>query len=174
MDKLFKKLESATESFKQEYVDKIKTWATDYYEVLIKRAEWTEIDWCKYFNVEPEPQNEGTHMEFMSFPKGFYRTKQYREYKREQGKAQRAFSITPHKFVENAVKKAEKHFELSLIRLSDRIKAKDLNQSNIVVEHAHVGVNLEMVLTDGDKIVKAWTIIASGEIQQPHYRYLVR
>jgi hypothetical protein len=35
-------------------------------------------------------------------------------------------------------------------------------------------VNIDMTLTDGEKTVKAFTIIAEGQIQRPHYRYLVK
>jgi hypothetical protein len=31
-----------------------------------------------------------------------------------------------------------------------------------------------MTLSDGEKVVKAFTIIAEGTIQRPHYRYLVK
>jgi hypothetical protein len=37
-----------------------------------------------------------------------------------------------------------------------------------------VGVNINITLTDGDKTVRAYTIVAEGEIQKPHYRYLVK
>jgi hypothetical protein len=37
-----------------------------------------------------------------------------------------------------------------------------------------VGVNFETTLSDGEKIVRAFTIVASGEIQKPHYRYLIK
>jgi hypothetical protein len=44
----------------------------------------------------------------------------------------------------------------------------------LVVETSHIGVNINTTLTDGEKTVRAFTIIASGEIQRPHYRYLVK
>ena len=37
-----------------------------------------------------------------------------------------------------------------------------------------IGVNIESIITDGTKTVRAWTIVAEGEIQRPHYRYLIK
>jgi len=35
-------------------------------------------------------------------------------------------------------------------------------------------VNIETTLTDGEKMVRAYTIIAEGQVQRPHYRYLIK
>ena len=65
------------------------------------------------------------------------------------------------------------HYEDSIAKLAARIEAKGLNVSNLKVKTSHIGVNIETVLTDGSKTVKAFTIIAEGQVQRPHYRYLV-
>ena len=36
------------------------------------------------------------------------------------------------------------------------------------------GINIDTIISDGEKQVKAQTICAWGEIQRPHYRYLVK
>jgi hypothetical protein len=51
---------------------------------------------------------------------------------------------------------------------------KGLNEENLKVVTSHIGININTTISDGDKTVKAWTIIAEGEIQKPHYRYLVK
>lgn len=76
--------------------------------------------------------------------------------------------------VEQAEKRANKHYEQSLIKLAGRIAEKGLNTSNLKAITSHIGVNIETTLTDGEKTVSAWTIIASGPIQRPHYRYLIK
>jgi len=58
--------------------------------------------------------------------------------------------------------------------LAARIEKKGLNVEKIKTVTSHIGVNLETTLTDGTKTVRAWTIVASGEIQRPHYRYLIK
>ena len=77
-------------------------------------------------------------------------------------------------YLEKQEQTAEDHYENSILKLADRIEKKELNQSNLLVKTAHVGVNIETTLTDGEKTVRAFTIIAEGEIQRPHYRYLVK
>ena len=63
---------------------------------------------------------------------------------------------------------------MSIEKLAKRIEKKGLNQENIRTITSHVGVNIETTLTDGNKTVRAFTIIAQGTIQKPHYRYLIK
>ncbi|MFW5795398.1 MAG: hypothetical protein ACOCV1_07955 [Bacillota bacterium] len=77
-------------------------------------------------------------------------------------------------FIDRTIKSAEKHYENSIAKLADRIEKKELNIDKLKVETSHVGVNIDTVLTDGEKTVRAYTIIASGPIQRPHYRYLIK
>jgi len=51
---------------------------------------------------------------------------------------------------------------------------KNLDWTNIKIENGSVGVNINITITDGEQTVRAWTIIAEGEIQRPHYRYLIK
>lgn len=69
---------------------------------------------------------------------------------------------------------AQKHYDQSIEKLAYRIKEKGLNIENLKAKTSHVGVNIETTLTDGEKIVRAYTIIAGGDIQRPHYRYLIK
>jgi hypothetical protein len=77
-------------------------------------------------------------------------------------------------FTARNLKLAEQHYQDSIIKLAARIEKKGLDQNLLTVKTAHVGVNIETVLTDGAKTVKAFTIIASGPVQKPHYRYLIK
>ena len=76
--------------------------------------------------------------------------------------------------VEKMVKAAEQHYENSIQKLAARIEKKGLNTENLSVLTSHVGVNINTTLTDGIKTVRAFTIIAEGPIQRPHYRYLIK
>ena len=51
---------------------------------------------------------------------------------------------------------------------------KGLNLTKLKIINAHVGVNFETTFTDGEKTITARTVIASGEIQKPHYRYIIK
>jgi len=77
-------------------------------------------------------------------------------------------------FLKKSVDSAKEHYENSILKLADRISKKGLNIDKLKVETSHIGVNIETTLTDGKKTVNAFTIIASGEIQRPHYRYLIK
>ena len=81
---------------------------------------------------------------------------------------------TAQQHISTMVKQAEAHYEQSIQKLAFRIAQKGLNQESLTVTTSHIGVNIETTLTDGIKTVRAFTIIASGEIQKPHYRYLVK
>jgi len=77
-------------------------------------------------------------------------------------------------YVGKRIKEANTHYEQSIEKLAYRISQKGLNVSNLKVKTSHIGVNIETTLTDGEKTVKAFTIIAGGPIQRPHYRYLIK
>lgn len=77
-------------------------------------------------------------------------------------------------FVSKAITDAESHYENSIEKLAERIDKKKLNISNLKVSTSHIGVNINTTLTDGIKTVRAFTIIASGPVQKPHYRYLIK
>lgn len=77
-------------------------------------------------------------------------------------------------FVSESKKDAEEHYISSIEKLASKIAEKGLVLSKLKVKTVQLGVNLEIVLTDGNKTVKAFTIIASGDIQKPHYRYLIK
>jgi hypothetical protein len=66
------------------------------------------------------------------------------------------------------------HYENSIVKLAYRIEKKGLNLDKITVKTSHIGVNINTWITDGEQTVHAYTIIASGEIQRPHYRYLIK
>ena len=47
-------------------------------------------------------------------------------------------------------------------------------ETKLKVKTSHIGVNIDTILSDGEKQVREITIVASGEIQRPHYRYLIK
>jgi hypothetical protein len=77
-------------------------------------------------------------------------------------------------YLDSIKKDAIEHYETSILKLNERILNKGLNIENIKIETSHIDVNIETVLNDGFKKVRAYTIIASGSVQKPHYRYLVK
>lgn len=174
MKNLTEILKNETESLRVQYISKTREWATNYYEVLLKRKSWKESDWCDYFGIQPMVCNPGSRMEFLGFPKGFYNTRDSRDFSNMRNEI---FTITnqPIEFYcKKQEEKAQLHYEQSILKLTDRITKKDLNIDNLTAKTSHIGVNIEIVLTDGVKTVKAFTIVAEGIIQRPHYRYLIK
>jgi hypothetical protein len=174
MENLINILKKETETLKVQYIDKTKEWAIDQFDAIMVRSGWDNLQWCKFFGLTQEVYNKGILSEFKSFPKGFYNTKQSREYSRLQDQVSKVKKMGVEGFILAEEKKAELHYEGSIVKLANRIEKKGLNVDKLVVETSHIGVNINTTLTDGEKTVKAFTIIASGEIQRPHYRYLVK
>jgi len=76
-------------------------------------------------------------------------------------------------FLNSELKHAELHYECSLVKLAERLVAKGISE-NYVIKSGYVGVNFEVTITHELGQVKAWTIIAEGQIVRAHYRYLVK
>lgn len=147
MSKLIEILKKETSSLKAQYIDMTTEWATDEFNRL--RTWATEYQTGKFG--------------FGEASKKYYRL---------------PYCVvnsngTVEMYVEMMVGNAISHYEDSIAKLAARIEAKGLNVSNLKVKTSHIGVNIETVLTDGSKTVKAFTIIAEGQVQRPHYRYLV-
>lgn len=79
------------------------------------------------------------------------------------------------KYEAKEIKYAENHYSDSIIKLARRLNDKGITDgSEFVITTGWVGVNLEITIKHGEQTTKAWTIIAEGEIQRAHYRYLVK
>lgn len=78
------------------------------------------------------------------------------------------------KFIEKELKSARLHYEKSIAKLALRIEKKQLNEDALTITSARIGRNIETTLTDGVKTIRAFTIYAWGEINRPHYRYLIK
>jgi truncated hemoglobin YjbI len=160
-----------TASLKEQYVALMAEWASAEYERIEKVANAPYPKYVDYVKpAEPRPANF----------KGFWTGQDYEGQKR-YNKALNA-RHTANNIVEQGCEAflvkmrnaALAHYEDSVRKLAARIEKKGLNVANLVVKTAHVGVNIETTLTDGEKTVRAFTIIASGPVQKPHYRYLIK
>lgn len=176
MKNLVSKLRQETEALKLEYVERVKVWAANEFDYLSKVAKWGVLEWCQYFRIEPRVENSlatgGKPATF--YPKDFYNTKDSKTQFLLQRKAYAALRAGKEALIASAVKMAENHYEAATLKLADRIKAKGLNVEAVEVGAGRVGVNMEVHVSDGTKSVRAFTIVASGEVQKPHYRYLIK
>ena len=153
MSNLINILKTETETLKIQYVSMTKEWAGKDFERIESLSE--------RYNASGSMKEMGT----------------YNYYSAQKFLHRGGYSILQkgiEKYIEFAEKEAVAHYNQSIEKLAVRIEAKGLNQSEITVKTSHIEVNIDTVLTDGIKQVKAFTIIASGEIQRPHFRYLIR
>jgi len=168
-------LKRETASLKVQYIELTLEWAEKEYERQVEMSKWTQKEWAKWLGVETrEEPIYGTNKTRTQFAKGFYNTKASSVYDRALTKASNIESKGKSYFMQQAKKSAEEHYEGSIQKLAFRIEQKGLDQSKLKVKTSHIGVNIDTTLTDGNKTVKAFTIIASGAVQRPHYRYLIK
>ena len=174
MNNLLKILKKETISLKNQYIEMTKEWAETRFNIIVKRTNWNEEKWAKFLDVETRIANEGTSISFVTFHKEFYNTKKSREYDSMRNESFMLKRIGVNEYIKKEIKRAENHYESSIIKLANRIEKKELNENKLKVKTSHIGVNIDTILSDGEKQIRAFTIIASGEIQRPHYRYLIK
>lgn len=159
MKNLVSILTEETQSLKEQYIQFTEEWATEEFDRLKK--------WLSDYNEFTSTIN------FASADRSF---------RRELIKKQSILARIPNSvykndvesFVADQVENAKKHYTNSVLKLAARVEKKGLNQEKIKATTSHIGVNIDTTLTDGEKSVRAFTILAVGEINRPHYRYLIK
>jgi hypothetical protein len=174
MTQLEKLLFEQTQTLKQQYVEKCIDWAKREFVIFSERAKWSDEQWCKHLNVEPVVRTNYMRGEYKTFPEGFFNSKISRRYFTEREKCKSIVKIGLDGHILRAETNAIAHYEHSIKKLAFRIERKNLNQELIEMKTSHVGINVETLITDGTKTVRAWTILAHGPVQCPHYRYLIK
>jgi len=169
MKNLIEKLTEQTKNLKELYINQTKSWAERYYNRIAERFDWTEEKWCNFLGLTPTLRGSR-----YTFPSGFYNTSASRDYSKYLTEVRNMRGISAEQYIRKEVKYAEMHYTKSIVKLADRISKKGLNMEVIEIKDASVGVNINTTITDGVKTVKAYTIVAEGEIQRPHYRYLIK
>lgn len=158
MKNLIEILTAETQSLKEQYIQQTEKWATEEFARLRKwisdYSQWQENI---YDRKIPALRNEFLRKQRIAdkMPMQIYRNE-------IEG------------FVANQIENAKKHYEQSIKKLAARVEKKELNLNLLKATTTHIGVNIDTTLTDGDKSVRAFTILAIGEINRPHYRYLIK
>ena len=143
---LVEKLTEQTQELKTAYIQKTIEWSIEEY----KRLRDFANDFRANYDVHKEKK-------YFSLPACVVNAK---------GKVE--------EFTEIQVKKAEIHYSNSIEKLAFRIAKKGLNENNLKMSTTYFDPNISTIITDGEKTVSAYTIIASGRVQKPHYRYLIK
>lgn len=145
-------------------------------EYLEKTARWAEEDFARMekYVLKNATKNGGTY--YFNLIRN-RETETEKEFYARQDRARVIGNIYVaglEAFKAREEKLAILHYENSIHKLAARIEKKNLDKANLSIKTARVEQNIETVFTDGKQIVKAFTIIASGPVQKPHYRYLVK
>ena len=170
---IIKVLKVQTADFKAVYVEKCVNYAHNEYNRQVLILTWSDEQWCEFFGITPRTQTYGTTTR-LTFPNGFYSTPNAKTHHNMVNKARRVRNYRQEDYIMYAKFDAEQHYDASIEKLAHRIVTKGLNFDKLVVTAGWVSVNFNCVITDGDKTVKASTIIAEGPVQRPHYRYLIK
>lgn len=167
-DDLVNQLKEATKELKEVYLEKCKDSAKRAYEYNEKVASLNILEVAlENYGVDLRVLKSISRIEDKAIREKVFA---------ENGRILRArdfTSISFEKYLENEIKAANEHYESSVYKLAGRVQAKGL-EKELTITGGRLGLNFEVTITDGVKTVRAWTIIAEGEIQRPHYRYLVK
>ena len=93
-----------------------------------------------------------------------------------RGFQSRVFTVTcrsKEEYVAKEIRNAIDYYNGTVSKLADRVLAKGLNVEKMKLTTSFLDPNIETFITDGNIKLWARTIIASGVVQKPHYRYLV-
>jgi len=123
---------------------------------IVNRLSWSEEKW-----------------EFI-LSEGKYKGIAHPKYNSMMNESHKVKNMGFEKFLEIKLEEANSHYLNSVYKLARRVFDNEFNFSNIQVVKSKVEENLTITITDGVKTLNAYTIIASGPIQCPHYRCLIK
>lgn len=173
---LMQVLREKTQDLRVKYINQTESWASSRFDSAIKVLGWSEVGWCEFFGLVPRIANKGTSCEFKAMPENFYNTRNARIMDSMKSEARRLERMGKAEFIKREKERAERHYEDSLAKLIERLVKKGVSKDSrdVKIVSGWVGVNFEVIIEVHEIRVKAWTIIASGPVQRPHYRYLVK
>ena len=163
-----------TKELKEVYVEEIKRWADNKYNVCLDRSVWGDKEWYDYYGLLYEMWKDGSGNEFPLLKHG-YNFNVYSIMLSARNEVSKILGMGLDKYKIGEVRLAEIHYEESIIKLAGRLNEKGVtDKTKFEIKSGRVGINFECLIVHEFGITKAWTIIAEGEVNRPHYRYLVK
>ena len=149
---IIQKITEATAEFKVLFIEKTRDWSVEEFSRINARFE-------KYYSLGR---------------KGYESSNEY--YKEQKFVHRNVRPTNLEKFIEKALIEAESRYKSSIEKLSLRIESKELNLDKLdIIRNPSIRVgDLQISITDGVSTVRAYTVLAWGEVNRPHYRYLVK
>lgn len=173
-------LTEKTQDLHDKFIEMTKTAAKRMFDSYVAASKRTQEEWCDKYGVKYEYKHNymtkdlGGKGQFQ-LVSGEYNRKEVYTMRAAQDKTNTIVNGGYDKYEAGEVKYAEQHYKDSTIKLAQRLNDKGITDgSQFEITTGWVGVNLEITIKHGNEITKAWTIVAEGQIQRAHYRYLVK
>jgi hypothetical protein len=156
-------LTEKTQDLKELFVEKSVEYAGKEFDTLNEKESWSYNKWLE---VYPQKYSAGHCRTGITLSKLGHKVRDM---------VYMAHRIGRELWIWKAREAAIKHYNLSIVKLAYRLEQKGIG-INFQISATRLKVNFEMTISDKDscKVVRAWTIVASGPVQKPHYRYLVK
>jgi hypothetical protein len=175
--KLKKHIIDSTQLLLEQYLEKTAKYCQDKWRWVEERRDWSNEKWVELF-----PQKLSNPYKVWKDIDGqrqqvLIETSLSKLGLKIKSEVNMILSIGYEKFLENEIKYANEHYNSSINKLVDRLQNKGISvcYNNFKIEYSSLGVNFEMTIKHEDgTITRAYTIIAEGPIQRPHYRFLVK
>jgi hypothetical protein len=167
------KLLENTVEFKIDFLERTKKYCENYFIFLTNKINKTLQERYLEYDIEFNPINDQLLRSDENYSK-------YIKYKNDYIKYKNLFDLGIEKYTSIELSKSELHYINSINKLAFKLYEKGIIGTDFTIHSGKVNHNFECIIhhnkIDGKytKITKAWTIIAEGPIQSPHYRYLIK
>jgi len=175
--KLITDLTEKSQDLKKQYIKATKEYCKRYFERCTINAAQPIEEWYKRFDIKYEIKPDFYQPGKTSIQpcKEEYNKKDLYKMRSEIEKCNSIVQTGYKALEEKEVMMANLHYTNSIQKLADRLHEKGItDKTEYKIKSGRVGVNIEMLIEHNGTFTKAWTIIAEGPIQRPHYRYLVK
>lgn len=172
---LIEKLTIETKDLKKAYLQKTASYSKDEFLRLFELSKLDEYALGETLGFETI-QYEGWLTKSFKLIDGvsFWNHKASIKLDKLKNEVRKAKALGMEGFINKDLKLAELNYNESIQKLALRVSSKGLDLENLKMQSSYLDPNMSTIITDGKKSVRAYTIIASGAIQKPHYRYLVK
>lgn len=170
--KLITLLTEQTQDLKEAYITRTIEWAKVRFEDMVNLIDRPAEEWYNDYRILYTIDLETRVIEVDTI-----------EYNRPNLNAMRKAKERMYYVVEKGIAAYEKekveaakmHYEGSIMKLANRLNAKGVtDDTEVTINSGHIGQNFECYIKWSGGYLTAWTIIASGPVQAPHYRYLIK
>lgn len=191
MKKLIEKLKDETNDLKHLYIEKCKEYANKEFDTFEMILNLEFYDKYKYFGIDCEEKRSHNgvvipfdryhlytdYKSYMSPKVSEYRNGKVDKMNRSLIKYKKILEYGKNSYILKSEENAISHYNNSIVKLANRIvkKGLDINNITMLTESKMEKGNISTYITDSNGLcIHAYTILAWGEINKPHYRYLIK